>query len=130
MVNRRLIGGSRGAASSSFALSRSAAALAAFRSPAVAPPNNNASTFLNRSRSWSSIRMLSLPVRGGHRAFGRSIGGNTPSTGFAAENQPSYLPSGAAAAAANKESPISLAFRRSLRAKLGELKLELQQPGW
>src|SRR5271165_6061838 len=57
MVNFISTGGSRRLASASFAFSRSAAALAASRSPAVVAPKNSASTFLNRSRSSSSIAM-------------------------------------------------------------------------
>src|SRR5580704_17581289 len=57
MVNLSSTGGSHRIASSSFAFSRSAAALAASRSPNVAAPKNSASTFLKRSRSWSSIPM-------------------------------------------------------------------------
>jgi hypothetical protein len=42
--------------------------------------------------------MSPLPARGSHRAFGRSIGGKAPSTGFAALSRrikPSYLPAAA-----------------------------------
>jgi hypothetical protein len=60
MVNFISTGGSRRLASVSFAFSRSAAALAASRSPAVVAPKNSASTFLNRSRSSSSIAMPPL----------------------------------------------------------------------
>src|SRR6516165_6294719 len=60
MVNFISTGGSRLLASASFAFNRSAAALAASRSPAVVAPKNSASTFLNRSRSSSSIAMALL----------------------------------------------------------------------
>jgi hypothetical protein len=60
MVNFISTGASRRLASASFAFSRSAAAPAASRSPAVVAPNNSASTFLNRSRSSSSIALPPL----------------------------------------------------------------------
>src|SRR6267142_4988411 len=52
--------GSRRQASSSLAFSRSAAASAASRSPAVVAPKYSASTFFSRSRSCSSISITSL----------------------------------------------------------------------
>src|ERR1700677_3372863 len=57
IVNFISTGGSRRPASASFAFRRSAAALAASRSPVVVAPKNSASTFLNRSRRSSSIAM-------------------------------------------------------------------------
>src|ERR1700679_2530794 len=57
IVNFISTGGSRRPASASFAFRRSAAALAASRSPACAAQKNSASTFLNRSRRSSSIAM-------------------------------------------------------------------------
>src|SRR5277367_2020426 len=69
MVNFNSTAGSPPPASRSFALSRSAAAPAASRSPAVAAPKKSASTFLSRSRSSSSIAMP--PLLGGQKAIAR-----------------------------------------------------------